>query len=224
MCFDSYVNGLGNFAKTRTLLVCGVIGGPLFVLVFLIEGATRTHYNPLQQPVSDLAIREFGWMQVANFVITGLLFLAFAIGLRRELLPLGGVWGPVVLGLFALGLIGAGIFTGDRHPLLHNLCGIPVFFGLPIACFIFARLFLRLRKRGWAAYSVITGLAMLAMFVLAAIGFGERAGLAGLAGVFQRLSIITGWSWITLLAIDFLRAKSRDGDATPKAAAGSSAS
>jgi hypothetical membrane protein len=146
MCFDSYVNGLGNFAKTRTLLVCGVIGGPLFVLVFLIEGATRTHYNPLQQPVSDLAIGEFGWMQVANFVIAGLLFLAFAIGLRRELLPLGGVWGPVVLGLFALGLIGAGIFTGDRHPLLHNLCGIPVFFGLPIACFIFARLFLRLRK------------------------------------------------------------------------------
>jgi len=190
---------------TKTLLACGVIGAPLFVFVFLVEGATRPRYNALRQPVSDLAIGEFGLIQTANFIITGLLFLAFAVGLRRRLLPLGAVWGSLFVGLFAVGLIGAGIFPGDRHPLLHGLCGIPVFFGLPIACFVFSRLFVRLGKYGWATYSCLTGVIMLAMFILAAMGFGGRPGLVNHAGVFQRLSITVGWTWVTLLAIYSLR-------------------
>ncbi len=189
----------------KGLLRCGALGAPLFVLVFLIEGITRPHYNALRQPVSDLAIGELGLIQTANFIITGLLFLAFAIGLRRTLRPLGGVWGPWVVGSFAIGLIGAGIFTGDKYPLLHNLCGIPVFFGLPIACFIFSRLFVRLGRHGWAAYSVISGVTMLVMFIFAGMGFGGRPGLVNFAGVFQRLSITVGWTWVTLLAVYSLR-------------------
>jgi hypothetical membrane protein len=111
----------------------------------------------------------------------------------------------LIVGLFALGLIGAGVFSGDQYPLLHNLCSAPVFFGLPIACFVFSRLFVGLGKRGWAAYSAFTGLAMLAAFILAAIGFGGRPGLVDFAGVFQRLSIAIGWTWATLLAIHLLR-------------------
>jgi Protein of unknown function (DUF998) len=106
---------------------------------------------------------------------------------------------------FALGLIGSGVFSGDKYLLLHNLCGVPVFFGLPIACFVFSRLFVGLGKRGWAAYSALTGLAMLATFILAAMGFGGRPGLVDFAGVFQRLSITIGWTWATLLAIHLLR-------------------
>jgi hypothetical protein len=77
---------------------------------------TRSRYNPLRQPVSDLAIGEYGWMQIANFVITGFLFLAFAIGLRQKLLPLGAIWGPLIIGFFALGLIGAGETTRHEEP------------------------------------------------------------------------------------------------------------
>jgi hypothetical membrane protein len=199
------VNRPGSLATTKSLIACGAIGGPLFVFVFLVEGMMRPHYNPLRQPVSDLELGGFGWIQIANFVVTGLLFLAFAVGLRRMLLPLGAVWGPLLLRLFAMGLIGAGIFSGDRSPRLHDICGVPVFFGLPIACFVFSRLFVRLGKRGWAAYSAFTGLAMLATFVLAAMGFGGWQGLVDFAGVFQRLSITIGWTWITLLAIHLLR-------------------
>ncbi len=76
--------------KTKALLGCGVIAGPLFVVAFLIEGATRADYDPLRHPVSSLAFDDFGWMQVANFIVTGLLMLAFAIGLRLTLQPLRG--------------------------------------------------------------------------------------------------------------------------------------
>ena len=72
---------------TKTLLACGAIAGPLFVLVFLLEGATRANYDPLRHPVSSLALGDYGWVQSANFVAAGLLTLAFSVGLRRALRP-----------------------------------------------------------------------------------------------------------------------------------------
>jgi hypothetical protein len=73
--------------KTRTLLACGVIAGPLFVGAFLLEGATRADYDPLRHPLSSLALGDFGWTQIANFIVAGLLTLAFSIGLRRARRP-----------------------------------------------------------------------------------------------------------------------------------------
>lgn len=72
---------------TKTLLACGAIAGLLFVLVFLLEGATRANYDPLRHPVSSLALGDYGWVQSANFVVAGLLTLAFSVGLRRVFRP-----------------------------------------------------------------------------------------------------------------------------------------
>jgi hypothetical protein len=44
--------------KTKSLLACGVIGGPLFVATFLVEGATRADYELLRHPVSSLALGD----------------------------------------------------------------------------------------------------------------------------------------------------------------------
>jgi len=220
-------------AVLKLLLACGAIGPLFFITVFLIEGATRGEYNPLLHPVSSLSIGEYGWMQSATFIITGFLVLAFAVGLWRTLRPATGtVWGPLLIGLAGIGLIGAGIFTSDplngyppgtplipvdrsAHGRLHDLFGIPVFLGLPIACFVFSRLFARLGNRGWAAYSALSGFAMLLTFVIAGLGFRQRPGFADYAGLFQRISIILGWTWITLLALHLLRAPVRY---TPKSA------
>jgi hypothetical protein len=46
--------------KTKTLLACGVIGGPLFVTALLVEGATRANYDPLRHPVGSLALGDSG--------------------------------------------------------------------------------------------------------------------------------------------------------------------
>ena len=207
----------------RLLLSCGVIGPAFFIMAFLIEGATRTDYNPLRQPVSSLSIGDSGWMEAANFFITGLLLLAFAVGLRIALQSSpGGVWGPLLIGLAAIGLIGAGFFTTDplngyplgtplmplvrsQHGRLHDLFGVPVFLGLPIACFVFTRHFVRSGQLAWAAYSILSGLLMLITFVLAGMGFSQTPGFADFAGVFQRLSIGSGWIWLLLLAVHFLR-------------------
>src|SRR5207244_12442363 len=94
------------------LIAGGVIGPPLFVIVLLIEGATRPGYSAWHNYGSSLSLSDQGWMQIANFLLCGLLTLCFAIGLRQVFLTgRGSVWGLLLLGVFAVGLIVAGLFV-----------------------------------------------------------------------------------------------------------------
>lgn len=212
--------------KTKVLLACGVIGAPLFVGAFLIEGATRADYDPLRHPVSSLALGESGWMQVANFIVAGLLMLAFACGLRLALRPLrGSIWGPLLVGVWAIGLLGAGIFVTDPvsgyppgtsdqlsgyswHGALHDFFSLAAFVALSAACFVLGRWFAARSERGWAIYSAITGVVFAVAFVLSSAGFGQIEGFVDLAGLFQRIAVIIGFGWLTLLAVHLLRGPS----------------
>src|SRR3984885_12471055 len=68
--------------RIRGLLRCGLWAGPVFTAGFLAEGTAREDYRQLRHPVSSLALGPRGWVQTANFVVTGTLFLAGAAGLR----------------------------------------------------------------------------------------------------------------------------------------------
>jgi hypothetical membrane protein len=70
----------------KLLLACGAIGPLLFIIVFLIEGVTRPGYSAWRDFVSDLSLSNQRWMQVANFLVCGLLAFGFAVGLRLVLL------------------------------------------------------------------------------------------------------------------------------------------
>ena len=198
-------------AKTKALLACGIIAGPLFIFIFLIEGATRINYSALRHPISSLSIGESGWIQVANFISTGVLLFVFAFGLRSKL-----------IGIVAIGLMGAGIFSTDPvygypedqplilaqftlHGHLHDLFSIFVFTCLPAACFVYRKKFISEEKFGWATYSAITGTSMILTFLFAGMGFKQIPLLVDYAGVFQRLCIIIGGTWMTLIALHFRR-------------------
>ena len=45
----------------------GAIG---FVIVFLVEGAVRSGYDPVRLVVSYLSLGDGGWVQVATFLVT----------------------------------------------------------------------------------------------------------------------------------------------------------
>jgi len=210
---------------TSLCYLCGMVAGPLFVVVFLVEGATRADYSPSRHPVSSLALGDLGWVQSATFVVAGLLTLAFAIALRHAL-PVrgeGSRFGATLVGIWAIGLIGAGVFvtdpvngyppgTPDTPPqysvsgALHDLLfSLPGFLALAAACFVFARHFGRLGQPAWAVYSTATGAIFATGFVLTTLGFAQSQGFVDIAGLLQRLTVIVGWAWLTLLAVHLLR-------------------
>ena len=210
--------------KTKVLLICGAIAGPLFTLAWFVGGATRPNYNPLRHPISSLSIGDAGWMQATTFIVTGILMLAFAFGLRRiPQIREGSTWGPLLIGAMGIGLLGAGIFVTDpmngyppgtpdlllQYSLpgrLHRLFSALFFLGLPSACFVFARLFAKWGVRRWSIYSLVTGIAFLVMFIVASAGFSQVEGLVNYAGLFQRITLTIGWVWLTLLAVFLLNA------------------
>ena len=209
--------------KTKWLLAGGVIGPILFVVVFLIEGWTREGYDPMRHFVSTLSLGEQGWQQITNFLVTGILFIAGAVGLRRAIRDgPGSRWGPILIGTAGLGVFLAGVFVTDPamgyppgspaglpstsswHGAIHNVVSLLVFAGLPIATFVVAR---RFRGDGslWALYSVATGVAMLIGTVLMFVAFQDWIGL------FQRIVIILGFGWVSLLCLRFRREVSTAG-------------
>src|SRR5262245_53006392 len=96
------------------LLWAGVVGPLLFIIVFFVEGFTRPGYSQTRNFVSQLATGETGWLQVVNFLVCGTLVLLFVVGLRQTLAGTRGAIGaPVFLGLYALSLFVAGVFSTD---------------------------------------------------------------------------------------------------------------
>ncbi|HZU71064.1 MAG TPA: DUF998 domain-containing protein [Ktedonobacteraceae bacterium] len=209
----------------RFLIVCGAIGPLLFILVFLVEDVTRPGYSAWHNFVSELSLSNQGWIQIANFLICGVLVLCFAFGLRQVFRSgKGSTWGPLLLGIFGLSLIIVGIFVTDPslgyppgssggvqtlHGTIHGI-GAPLAFGsLAIAIFVLARRFASDPAwRGWASYSLVTGIILVASFIASlTVAVLDEKGLMpnAPAGLLERIAIILGWGWIALLAIRLLR-------------------
>lgn len=208
---------------TRAMLVCGVAAGPLYIIVGLIQILIRPGFNPMRHDLSILSNGDLGWIQITNFLLTGLLTITGAVGMWRVLHGgQGGTWGPLLIGVYGLGLIGAGIFVADPvpgfppgtpadahaisgHGLLHFVSGGIGFFALIAACFVFARRFNTLKQKGWAAYSVITGI----LFFIAFFGIATESQQGGTILVFVTLAftaaVVIAWAWISVMAMRLLK-------------------
>jgi hypothetical membrane protein len=196
---------------TKTLLTCGIIAGPLYVIVGLLQMAIRPGFDITRYSLSLLANGDLGWIQTLNFLINGILLVAGAVGVKRTIQTgRGSRWAPRMLGLYGLGLIGASIFSADpalgfppgtplennpisSHGLMHFVVGTIGFTGFIVTCFIFARRFKSLQKPGWASYSLITGILFLASFV------GIASGSKGPFSAFFAIAVVLGFTWISAL-------------------------
>ena len=163
----------------RNLLLCGIVAGPLFIAISLIQAFTRTGFDLARHPISLLGLGSLGWVQIANFVVSGVLYVLGAVGLRLALQPSRGkAWSPLFIGITGVGLIIAGLFTTDPgagfppgapvgapsmswHGALHEIGFLLSFAGAIGACLVFARRYAALGRRGWAVAAVATVVAAL---------------------------------------------------------------
>jgi hypothetical protein len=202
-----------NFTSVSTPLLlwlsCGTIGSLLFTTTYLIEGATRPGYNALQQSISALSLGPGGWVQQVNFVVFGLIILSTVFAWRKVLKggP-GATWYPIFRCLEGLGILLDGFFSQDPtfgyppgtalvSPTLHGTLHVVFAFIsiTAIACgfFVLARRFVGDPQwRGWATYTVITGILTIVFITIFGIANGQHSEIAG---VFERLATSFGTLW-----------------------------
>lgn len=202
--------------STRALLTCGIVAGPLYVVVVLLQILTRDGFDISRHTASMLSNGDQGWIQIATFAVSGLLFVAYAIGLRRMSGAATGQarpWGPRLVGVFGTGMVAAAVFSADPadgfppgtptgpptsiswHGTVHFLVAAVAFLALVAACFVFARRFAVAGRRAWAVFSAVTGGLFLATWISIFALQGARV-----ANVAFALAIGLVLVWTALLA------------------------
>ncbi|HEU4426385.1 MAG TPA: DUF998 domain-containing protein [Pilimelia sp.] len=200
---------------TKALLACGVLAGPLFIVVALMQLLTRDGFDIRRHPLSLLSVGDLGWVQIANFVAAGLLTVAFAVGIRRVLHPgRAGTWGPLLIGAFGLGLIAGGVFVTDPalgfppgtpegmpddmswHAVAHGIAPALAFDAVIVACLVFVRRFVALRQWRWVAYSAATAAAAVAL-----TWWPNQDGIS----VRLALAVALAFVWTSSLALRLMR-------------------
>ncbi|MDA1367069.1 hypothetical protein J2S68_000087 [Glycomyces algeriensis] len=202
-------------ATTRGLLACGVIAGPLFVATTIAQAATRDGFDPVVHPLSMLSLSELGWIQITNFIVSGLLALLGAVGLHRSLgSGPGAKWGPRLFGLYGIALVWGGVFVADPafgypagtpdgapaeqswHSILHAFAAPGAGITLLIAAFVFARRFGREGQGAWRAACYAVVVLDVVLTVIAIVVTDYRLMLAGGASV---------WLWAAAVSLQTLR-------------------
>ncbi|MET9339561.1 DUF998 domain-containing protein [Nonomuraea sp. NPDC003804] len=207
----------GPAATTRALLTCATVAAPLWATVSLLQAATREGFDLTRHPLSALANGSLGWLQIANFLVAGVLTVVGASGLRRAMhgAP-GGTWVPRLVRLNGIGMMAAGVLVMDPgdgfptgtpygmpqtiswHGYGHMAAGSIAFAALIAACYILGRHFSRAGDRGRAVASRVAGTAL-----LLGNGWAMSGGTAG--SLTLAVGAITAMLWISVVAAHYRR-------------------
>lgn len=192
----------------RVWLLAGTVAGPLFAVVALAQAAMREGFDPTRHAVSQLALGSAGWVQTANFVVTGALMIGCAVGLRRALRgDRGGRWAPLLTAVLGAGFIVAAVFPadpGNEFPpgtpadpdpaftttgIVHLACAGIAFLALIAACFVLASRYSARGDRRWAIAGRASGLLLTLGFAAANSGV-DGGPLAMFVGA------VIAWIWL----------------------------
>ena len=188
-------------SSVRVGAVAGTVGPLLFTLCFFGQQAfRRDEFRAVAEPVSALEAGPNGWIQQVNFVVFGLMMIAFAVGLNRGVAPTrAGTLGPALLGVAGVGLFLAAAFplredaAGVTYdPGFHFVAGVTFFLSTSLAMLALSR---RVSKdshwRGLATYTAACGvLAFVGFVVLGRFAIPDGAPLHDYAGLAQRTVLL----------------------------------
>ena len=197
----------------QTALLCsGIIGAVLFTTVYFCFGVISPNYEIMRESISRLQVQPYGWIQSVNFILSGVLILAFAIALRNELAGgFGSVLIPLLQALTGLGSIALGLLHDAE---LQVYTGWIIFLSLVVSFLLLSRRFMANPQwRGWAAYTI---LCILLMVALCAVLNYSIAHNSNYSGVFERLIVVTRLVWLFFFTARLLGGRSLAPANTPE--------
>lgn len=138
-------------------VVAGLLGPLLFVGVAVTLGVLRPGYSFVANPIVALFEGPTGWIQNINFVVVGVMIVAFAIGLHLDVRRTSrDAIGPTLIGASGIGPLWAGLTA----PMPVHFAVTFVSAGLGFVV-LSRRLARDPHYRGLAAYALLTGIAIL---------------------------------------------------------------
>ncbi|MGW0007458.1 DUF998 domain-containing protein [Nocardia grenadensis] len=162
------------------LLLAGAAAGPLFFVSAITQMLTREGFDITRHPISQLATGDLGWIQILTFITAGVGALALAAGIGRTLTEGTGRRAlPILVGVFGVGLVAAGVFTMDPengfpagtpdepvaqmswHSIAHSAAAAVAFTALAIAALVLSVRCARRRRVLPAVASAVAGLILL---------------------------------------------------------------
>lgn len=193
-------------STTRLLLAGAALAAPLLVLVWAAQALTRDGFRPTFHPMSLLALGDGGWVQVANFVVCGLLLAGGGVGLARVLEP-GRLtrWSSVLVVLMGAGLVVAGVFVTDAgagfpagapagapetswHGAVHQVGFVLTQLAFAALAVVLAVRFRRGGRRGWAFACVA---ALVVAVLVPALGAPETLAIRLVASAAVELGLVS---------------------------------
>jgi hypothetical protein len=202
----------------------GIIGSALFVGVFTLEGFLRPGYDPLKMYISALSLGPRGWIQIANFIVFGMLLLVFTRGIAAEFQTgKASRGGLILLTIMSILFVSSGPFVMDPtgtpqnqatiHGTIHGLAGGIIFLLMPISCFVYLRRF-RVDPnwqtfQGWAlVFGIIEAVAVLIFTVASKLPEAQNV-FTDWLGLIQRLALVPFMFWLFVFALELLRRSQR---------------
>jgi len=201
-------------AVTRSLLGYGVLVGPFYLIVGVVQGLLRPGFSFARHPLSVLANGNYGWVQTANFALSGLMTIAAAVGVAR-VVGKGARATSWTLGVYGAGVALAAIFRADPADgfpvgtplgapstittmgLLHVAISALAFTCFGVSALLATRMFSRREERAMSRLSLVSGLVMLIGF------YGGFALPSPVLGIW--ISVVTGWAWLCALSVHLYR-------------------
>lgn len=204
-------------AVTRSLLGYGVIAGPVYLVVGLAQALFRDGFDLSRHSLSLLANGPWGWVQILNLIVTGLMAAAAGAGFLRATRPTARAAG-LLIAVYGACLVISGAFAADPAQgfppgtpegipesaslsgVVHLAAGAVGFLALGAAYLFLGSWFARRQSVGLARGSRVSGALVLVGFV---VGAATAATTAGVMTFW--VAVVAGWAWLAVASVAVYR-------------------
>jgi hypothetical membrane protein len=222
MAHGQGVGGRASAVRERLGGVSGVAGVGVFVASVAVLHFLQPELSPWDVAISDYVHGAYGWLLTLGLVAVGVGSLLLVVGLARGVHGRWASAGRLLVLLWALGQLLAGIFPTDstRHwseppsfsGIVHGNAALLAFLALPAGALILLRSF-RDDPRWQASARGLLALAVASLITLVLFGASlapalVRHGLPVLLGLTERLMLAVYAAWLTVVGLGLMRHQS----------------
>lgn len=192
-------------AQTLNILAMVAIAGLAFFVIVAMLLPLFSEYTFVSNFISELALGRFGFVQTLAFFAAGLGSLALALGISQATTDSWGArLGSSLVGLWAVGLILAGIFpidaggqpatvSGGVHFVVATVSVLFLVLGIFALFWTFKR---EARWRSFRSVSLVLGVSAVIMFLAVGAAQGSEW-----VGIIQRIFFGVLFLWLILAAV-----------------------